>query len=695
MIFQSCVRSLLLLLPLTIATISVQASPDAEQILDNFGLPLSFSTTRMIRDADPASDWARYANGRWIEVAEIPDDGLNISPFMILNRRVERDLSAILTDAASRSENAEKGTPLQQVGDFYASGMDVARIDALGAAPLDEVMNSLDPLDTPQGLGRAFARLSMAAGEPVMAEFAVGTDPDDRSRYAIYLGDADLTFTLTDMYLNPAYEAARKAYLDFVRDSLVIAGTPLEQAQSDAEKILAWEIRIAGAKLTPVEFADPRIRFVPTPMTEVRKLLSNVDLDAFLAEYGATTAPDKVIVVQGKALAERNAMLAEMSAEDVMLFLRWGFLVQTSAFLTTEFLMPFAVLNQAIMGQSATPPRVSQVTKKLQSNFGHPLSQLYVERHFTAASKADVETLVGRIRGVFRDRLQSNSWLTAPTRDYAIEKLDKADILVGYPQEWIDYSGVDIRRDDYYGNNLRTNRYLQKRKWAKLGGPVQEDRFAVSGSTLPIDTNAAFNAPINGIEIPAAFLRPPFYDPDQDAVVNTCAIGAVIGHELTHGFDTKGRLYDAEGRLRDWWTEEDSGNFQARADILIAQASAFELLPGLTLNGELTVSENMADVGAINFALQALSEVLDEHPELRAEKDGLTPEQRCFLAWAQLWVNKSREGALRQSAGTDPHSDGNYRVIAPLQHADEFFAAFDIKAGDPLWIAPDKRARVW
>ncbi|MFV8819599.1 M13 family metallopeptidase [Haliea sp. E17] len=674
--------------------VAEEPAPSGEQVLGNFGLPLVFSSTKMVRDAAPGSAWAEYATGRWTSAAVIPADAVAISPFHVLNRRVSRDLSLVLEDAATRSAQARKGTPLQQVGDFYASGMDVEKINALGVQPFEAVVSDLGPLATPAERGRAFARLSMLAGEPVMAEFAVGTDIADRTRYAIYLGDADLTLISNDIYLNPDYEFARKALLDFIGSSLVLRGLSADEARASAQKILAWETRIAAAKLTPVEKADPTRRFVPMPMAQVRELFSNVDLDAFLGVYGGK-APDRIIVVEGEALAERNALLGEMSPADLRLFLEWGLLIHTLGYLTEEFQVPNQALSQAILGQSAMPPRETLVTLKLQGLIGHPISQLYIARHFSAESKARVEALVARIRATFRDRLESNTWLTPPTREYAIQKLDRADILVGYPARWIDYSPVEIRRDDYYGNALRTNEYLQRRQWARLGGPVVVDRFSIAGSTLPIDTNAAFNAANNGIEIPAAFLQPPFYSPEQDVVANTCAMGAVIGHELTHGFDTRGRLYDADGRLRDWWTKEDAENFLAQADTLIAQADSFEVLPGLHINGKLTVGENMADIGGVNFAFQALEKELQEHPEDDVVKDGLTPRQRCFLAWAQLWPTRTREGALRQTVATDPHADGNYRVEAPMRHVDGFFEAFELGPDDPMWIAPDRRSHIW
>lgn len=663
-------------------------------VLENFAYPLSYSTEKMDTSASPGVDWAHYANGKWYEVATIPDDGQMIAPLSVLGRQVDHDLGVIVAEAAEQSGEAEKGTPLQQVGDLYTSGMDTEALEALGVEPLDKVLADLGPLDSPASRARAFAKLSVLADNAVMMELAISPDPEDRSRYGVYIGDADLSLGFNDVYLSPQYEGARGAVMTWFRDTLVISGLSADEAEVAAEKLMAWETRIAAKKLTPVQYIDPNQRFIPMPTSEVQELLSNVDLEAFAEAYGAEL-PERIVVVQKNALVERNALLGELSPDDLRLLLRWRFLQHMTGFLTPELFGPAATLNEAFSGQSATPPREQLVTTKTKSLLPHPISQLYVDKHFSAESKADVEAMLARIRGIFRERLVDNDWLTPPTHEYALGKLDKTDILVGYPEEWIDYRPVDVRPDDYFGNATRINTYISERDWSMLGGPVKVDRFSIVGSTLPIDVNAAFNPSMNGIEIPAAFLQPPFYDPNQDPVANTCAIGSVIGHELTHGFDTRGRDYDADGTLRDWWTPEDAENLLAKAQILIDQADAFEVLPGLNINGTLTVAENIADLGGLTFATQAVAQVLEEHPEAREPIDGLGPYQRCYLAWAQLWPTKKRENTLRQTVATEVHPDGNYRIEGPVRHMDEFYEAFPIDPEDHMWIAPEDRARIW
>ena len=348
-----------------------------------------------------------------------------------------------------------------------------------------------------------------------------------------------------------------------------------------------------------------------------------------------------------------------------------------------------------LYGKDVTPPRAKQVAMGTPNLLGHPLSQFYVAKYMTPESRREVEAMVARVKAQFRARIERNGWLSPETRAQALAKLDKTEIRVGYPSKWIDYTGVVVRRDDYVGNAMRLNEFLVRRELAKLGKPVVLDEFAVPNSTLPIVINAGYDWSWNGIEIPAAFLQPPFYDAKADPAVNFCTMGAVIGHELTHGFDSQGRQYDAKGNVRDWWTQADANRFVAEAGKLAKQADAFEILPGLHLNGAIEVTENLADVGGVAFGYAALQEHLREHPEANRTIDGFTPSQRCFLAWGQLWAAKVNDGALRQLLPVDGHPPGVYRMAAPSQHEKAFFDAFGIRAGDRMWLDPNDRVTIW
>jgi predicted metalloendopeptidase len=443
-----------------------------------------------------------------------------------------------------------------------------------------------------------------------------------------------------------------------------------------------------------VQKRDVRAAVTRMPYTELKAALPHTDLDTLFTALGLPTSGD-VLVADIRAIRERDAMLGEYPLEDTKAYLQWEALRLTSAYLTPKFIDVQADLTRALTGQTDVPKRELVVAQAISGGLGHALGQLYVARYFPAQSRKDAEEVVGSVRAQFRKRLEQNEWLSASTRAYAIEKLDKMNIVVGYPEKWIDTSSVDIRRDDYFGNMLRLNEFASRRALARLGQPVSEDGFADSKHTLPTVVNAAYSPDRNGIEIPAAFLQPPFYTPQADAAVNYCTLGAVIGHEITHGFDSMGRLFDANGALRDWWGPADGQAFIARSRNLVEQANAFEVLPGVHLNGELSSGENLADVGGVMLGYEALQAYLQAHPEENRKIDGFTPQQRCFLAWAQNWADKMHPDLLRTLAASDPHPPGRYRMIAPSRNLQGFYNAFGVRAGDAMWIDPAKRVDIW
>jgi predicted metalloendopeptidase len=669
------------------------APPASADAAGNFGFPLGFSPSKMDTTADPRQDFRRYAGGRWLDAAKIPGDKLEISGYLVMQETVASQLRDLLQEAARTSGAAQRGSPAQQVGDFYASGMDVARLKALGVQPLASEFERIATLQGPTALAQELSRLQLITGDSVILAVLVSPHPQDRTRMAIYVGDADLPLGL-DNYLKPDAQRIRDGYVAKIAADLEIAGWKPDAARAAAQKVLAIETRVAKKKLTPLEKRDPAKRFVPMPFAEVKRLVSNVDLDAYFRSIGLPTGGE-VVVVGVDAVRERNAILAESPPEDTRAYLQYELLRKMMPYLTPAFDAPNAALNVVLYGKDVTPPREKQVAKATPGLLGHPLSQLYVAKYMTPESRREVEAMVARVKAQFRARIERNGWLSAETRVQALAKLDQTVIRVGYPAKWIDYTGVDVRRDDYAGNAMRLNEYLVRRELAKFGKPVELDQFAVPDQTLPIVINAGYDMSWNGIEIPAAFLQPPFYDAKADPAVNYCAMGAVIGHELTHGFDSQGRLYDAKGNVRDWWTQVDAKRFADETAKLAKQADAFEILPGLRLNGAIEVGENLADVGGVALGYAALREHLRDHPGANRTIDGFTPPQRCFLAWAQLWADKTNEGAMRQLLPVDGHPPGVYRMAAPSQHEKAFYEAFGIRAGDRMWLDPSERVTIW
>jgi len=672
---------------------SGSADPAAPSIANNFGFPIGFSVEKMDPKANPRRDFRRYAAGRWTDAAVIPADSLRVSGIEVLGKQVEAQIGTLLDEAARASATAAPGSPTQQVGDFYVSGMDERRLTELGVAPIKPDLDRIAAIDGRKSLAEALARLAVATNDPVLLGATVGTDTVDRRRYTIYFGDSDLPLG-ADNYLKPEMQKIRDGYLRQVADYLVIAGSTPADAKAAAERVLAIETRVAARKLTPVEQRDPAKRFQKMRYDDLKAMLGNVDLDAYFAALGLPTGGE-VIVVEAAALRERNAMLAELSPADTKVYLRWELVRRASPYLTPAFLVPGKAFAEVLYGKIELPPRNRMVAQQVSGKLGHPLGQLYVAKHLSPDAMAAAEDLVARIKSEFRGRVEKSRWLAPATRREALAKFDTMKVGVGRPAQWIDYAAVDIRRDDYFGNVARINEFRLRRALARFGKPVQEDGFAVPNATQPTDINAAYQSDKNSIEIPAAFLQPPFYDPKADPALNFCSLGAVIGHEFTHGFDSSGRLYDSKGNVRDWWTAADAKHFEQEAQKLVRQASAVEVLPGLHINGQLSVGENLADVGGVSLGAAALKRYLREHPQQNRKIDGLTQTQRCYLAWAQAWADKSNEGWLRQVLPVDGHPPGVYRMLAPAQHERSFYEAFGIRAGDPAWLDPARRVALW
>jgi len=677
------------------ATVLAESSgPAGRDFSNNFGFPLSFDVSKMDRTVDPRQDFSRYAAGRWLDAATIPSDRYAVSGVELMVKNVEDQVTAVLTDAASRSPGAAKGTPLQQVGDLYASGLDVERLTQLKSTPIQAEWARIDAIDSRQALAEAIAHLSLGLSDGTMFGAGILPDPRDNTQYTIAFIGAGLPMAARENYLSPDMAHIRAAYRTMVIKYHLLAGLPPAEAEARADTIIAAESRVAARQMTPEQARDPSLRLKPMSYDALKALVPNFDLDAFYKAMGLPPGHDLYVYDEGN-VRERNVLLGELPLADIKVLLQWGLLHGARPYLAPEFTEPFMEFNRAVYGNIDTPKREQVVAESVKQKLGHPLGRLYVEKHLTPQSKSDAEALISQIRAQFRSRLQNSAWLSAPTRAYAIEKLDRIDIKVGYPDQWIDYSGVDIRRDDYFGNVLRLTEYDTRRNLAKFGKPVAEDGFADPRATLPVVVNAAYSSGRNGIEIPAAFLQPPFYTPKADAAVNFCTLGAVIGHEITHGFDSSGRLYDAQGNVRDWWAPADTQAFIERSKPLVALAAAYEVVPGTRLNGELSSGENLADIGGLTLAYDALGSYLQAHPHANRKIDGLTPQQRCFAAWAQNWADKKQPGLLKQEALTDGHPPGSYRMFAPAQSVPGFYEAYGIEPGDRMWLDPKDRVSIW
>ncbi len=655
---------------------------------------LVFSAENMDTSVDPAQDFYRYASGKWLDRVERPEGRPSWGVFEIMVKRLKEQMATLGAEAAEGTATAPKGSPTQLVGDFYKAYMDVEAIDAAGVEPVREQLEEIDAIDSFDGLTRFMAEQARAAGPTLFALFVPSSDPADNSRYAMFvIGQSfGVDKHYTDLLRNAEGDPRVAAYRTYVADVLKIAGYPEAEAERVADTVLDVEFAIFAGLLTPEEANNPANRYSTKSFDDVQAMIPELDVSLFFDTIGFEK-PKSFYMFEPRLLPALSQLWQSRPLQDLKDYAKFRVIQNYAEFLTSKFDAPTLALSKALSGGATKRPREDAFYRLMIDHLGHPASQIYIDAYYSEETRAEILDMVKRLQDVFRRRIPTRDWISEPTRQEALKKVDSFYYKVGYPDHWIDYSSVDIGSDPV--QNLRNlGSFSMDRLADKLTRPVELDEFNTA-STLPIAMNAAYNPSINGFEISAVITQPPVFSIDMDPALKFCRAGAIIGHEMTHGFDSGGRQYDSTGNFRDWWAPEDAAAFEAEAEKLVEQSDAFEVLPGAHANGRLNIRENMADVGGITLAHQALMEYLDEHPDENVEIDGLTQEQRCFVAWAQMWTMKAAEPYLRAILAGDGHPPNFYRTVAALQHLDAFYAAFGIEAGDPMWLPPEKRVHAW
>jgi putative endopeptidase len=657
-----------------------------------FGLDLS------ARDPSvrPQDDFFQYANGAWIARTAIPTDGSYMNLFRELSDRVELRLRTLL-EAAAADAPAQPATVEQKVGAMYAAFMDERRIEALGTGPIRAAITAVRQAPNRSALARIMGRSAFDFGGSI---FGVGIDVDlkDATHYAVYLNQGGLGMPDRDYYLTAQFAAQKLAYRRYVLALLTLIGWPKPAAAADA--IIVFETRIAKASWTKAEQRDLVKIYNPASPAELATLAPGFPWREFLA--GAKLADTERVIV-----AERSAFpgIAAVFAHTPLAVLRaWeAFNLADSA--AADLSQPyqrarFAFRDRILSGQPRMQPRWKRAIVAVAggdcaadpgSCFGTlnwAVGEIYAEHEFTPETKAKVQQLVANVTAAFRARLQRVEWMGPQTKTEALRKLDTYTVKVGYPDHGRDYSAVEVRRDDLVGDVRRAAEADWDFYVGRSAGAVDRSAWILTPQTVD-----AYNGAFRDIVFPAAILQPPNFDTAADDAVNYGMIGVVIGHELTHGFDDQGRELDAQGELRDWWAPSDAVAFKSRAARLGAQYAAFEPLPGLHINPELTMGENIADLGGLVIALDAYHASL--HGGTAPTIDGLSGDQRFFLADAQLWRIKMREDAIRKQTASDPHSFRRFRALGPIPNVDAWYDAFDVKPGDKMYRAPTDRVKIW
>ena len=640
--------------------------------------------TAMDTSVKPGDSFWHHVNGAWDKRTEIPAERANAGVSVLLTEEAERQVRAIIENMAR--DSAGSGRIGQQIGDFFASWMDQAGIEAKGIAPLAPHLAKFAAIGSRSDLIRVFA----VPGYP--SPFFIGVIPDfiDPTRYIAGMGQGGLGLPDRDYYLLPGekYDLIRNAYREYAVKLQQLAGLP--DAEARADRIVALEMALAKVHWAAARMRDMKAIYNPMKRAELQALAPQFEWASLLHEAGLGEM-ETVMVLQKDTIAETGRMLDSVPLSTWKEYLAFHFIHANAANLPKAFDdANFEMFGKTLRGVAAQRERWQRGVQLVNQHLGEAVGRIYVERHFPAESSRQMAELVANLRAALEARFAASAWMDEATRQQARAKLASFESRIGYPSKWIDYSTIRVERGDLLGNVQRAIHARHTRDLEGLGKPVDRALWNMTPQTV----NAYYNPLMNQITFPAAILQPPYFDPAADPAVNYGAIGAIIGHEIGHGFDDMGRQFDASGRLRDWWTPASAAEFGKRADVLGQQYAKYEPLPGTPINPKLTMGENIGDLGGLEMAYAAYRRHVDQHGE-PPRRDGYTGDQRFFLSYAQTWRGKLREGAMRQRLLSDPHSPPEQRVNGVVRNFDPWYAAFDIKPGDKLYLSPEQRARFW
>lgn len=649
----------------------------------------AFSVANMDMTVAPAEDFYRYAAGSWLKNNPVPSDKSRWAAFTELAERNWYLIHAILEEVAVDAA-APVPSPRREVGDFFASAMDTNRIEQLGLKPLANDLQQIDSLQTTTDLFRLLADFHQRG---IGGLFSVGFGADEKNSaiYAVQLWQGGLSLPDRDYYLKEGFAEKLRLYRAHVQTMFGLLGETPSDAMTHAATVVALETELAKVSRARVDLRDPNRNYNKLGHGEFVAKTPALPWNVYFAER-KVPGPVYEIIGQPEFFEALNGLVVQRPLADWKVYLRWHLLHGSAAYLPFAFEQEhFNYFGRILSGQPEQEPRWKRSAKLIDGTIGEALGRLYVEKYFPPGAKARMNELVENVKAVFRDRLARVPWMTETTRAKALAKFARFTQKIGYPDKFRDYSAITIRRDDLLGNLRRAAAFESQREIARVGQAVDRTEWGMT----PEAVNAYFNPQLNEIVFPAGILQPPFFDVAMDDAVNYGGIAVIIGHEITHGYDDQGRKFDAEGNLNDWWTAADAKAFDERAQRVVEEYDAFEALPGQHVNGKLTLGENLADIGGVCIAFEALQRALDKHPSKRKKVDGFTPEQRFFISYSQLWRINIRPAEAQRLLTVDPHSPGQFRAFGPLLNVPQFYEAFTIPAGSKMWLPPEKRAVVW
>ena len=643
----------------------------------------------------PNDNFFQFVNGTWLKNTEIPADKTRWGSFDELRQNTDKDALAILKDA-TKDPKYKSNTDQGKAINIYKSVMDTVARNKQGITPIKPYLAKINAVKNTADLQKLLMETEAAGDGAGFFGFGIGADEKDSNRNVVSLGPGSLGLPDRDYYVSEDKDSKekREKYVLHVAKMLLFLGETPEQAKADADKILALEIAMSKPRLDRVERRDSKKQYNPTSIADLKKMVPIIDWNNYIKGIGIAKV-DTVIVSQPRYMAALQTIFKDNKVDDWKAYMRWMLLRGSAGELSTAIeTANWEFYGKTLTGALKQRPRHEKALQVVNGTVGESLGKLYVEKMFPAEAKTKAFNMIKNVIRAYEIRINNLTWMSPETKLKAIEKLNKLTIKIGYPDKWEDYSAMIVKSPaeggSYFDNMKNVSKWSWKKDLAKLGKPVDKTEWGMSPQTV----NAYYNPSYNEIVFPAAILQPPFYDYKADEAVNYGGIGAVIGHEISHGFDDQGATYNADGNLIDWWTEEDMTKFTSLGGALADQYSALEPLPGTHVDGKFTLGENIGDLGGINAAYDGLQLYLKENgnPGLI---DGYTPEQRLFISWATIWRSKMRDEALKNQVKTDPHSPGMYRAYVPLTNLDTFFQAFDIKEGDGMYVAPEKRVIIW
>jgi putative endopeptidase len=650
--------------------------------------PKSFDLNAIDKTADPCADFYQYACGNWQKNNPIPPDQVKWDQFAQLRERNSWLLYQELEAAAALNPNR---SPLEQkYGDFYAACMNTELVNQKGAAPLQPALAAIDGLDDKKKLAALLATLEIRDGVSGLFSFGVGVDQKDSQKQIAQASQGGISLPDRDYYLldNPRMQKIRQDYVAHMTRMFQLEGDTPEKAASEAQAVMTIETALAQGSMSRTDQRDPAKRYHILSLADFEKLTPDFDWQSYLhgIDMGAFQTLD---VTYPQFFTTMNAQINSQGLPAWRSYLRWRALHDAARWLSDPFVDEnFKFFDGELLGQEQMATRWKRCTRATDNAMGEAVGQDWVKKYFSPEKKESMLKLVAALEAALQQDIQQLPWMSEDTKKKALEKLALIRNKIGYPEHWRDYSTLEVKRDDLLGNIARANIFEDRRNLNKLGKPVDETEWLMTPPTV----NAYYSPPFNDINFPAGILQPPFYDYSKDDAVNYGGIGVVIGHEMTHGFDDQGSKYDGHGNVAEWQTPEDRKAFTERTDCEVKEYGNFEAVPGVKLNGALTLGENTADNGGLRLAYAALMDTLaKEAPQ--PEIDGYTPAQRYFLAFGQVWCSNIREQAARNYVLTDPHSPGKWRVNGAVQNFDEFGKAFQCKKGAPMY--PLNSCRVW